>query len=662
MSTKKTLASPASGGRVDVVFIRKSSGGQDEGGQKKNVKNLLREIRIDIPEKWWFECKVPRSKVQANVEFIRLRDLVAAGKVGTVYIESQDRWGTANVAELFTLLGFLAEHGTRLYDLRERTDLTETDESTEIRAFLGGLKSAKERKDISYRSLRTRVGNFKETGTWPTGPHPFGYGKACFSADGKRLWVWQPTSRTLGQTYFDKGGKLIAGPENVKIPRKEKLDRNVLVPSNYPAHVKTVRLIFELFTKVGFSRRKICKRLNDEGRKYYDRPFTHSLVGLILQNPAYVGDTHFGKSQTGELHTFDNEGLLVAIKRKSEFATRPEAERIVKKDTHEGLIDRKTWALACRKLECESERTSFSPRNPAYYLKQLLVCGHCGKNMTGRMEGLPGHKKPIYVCSSYIVGRTNGQETECGYHRISHDDAERMLLAKIEELGLEYDQSKSEAARGSVDRLLERLDSQDREASEKLQQFLTEGVQAFSAYMQETLGSSPSARVRLKKDIPALRKSVEKAEKTAMLKAQAKLTELKEEHANYTRSWAKASELQQSVLKSDIDALEAQISEWQERATPLRDRFGAIFAEDTARHAERSQLKSEWPSLDAREKGESLRRLFERVTLRWDRQFIPSAKKPARERKTDRKGRFRYTLNSRDIGWELHTSNLSRSS
>src|SRR5262245_9319240 len=101
--------------RLDVVFIRKSTKAQDEQGQKATVKTMLAEAGIAVPDKHWFVCTVPRPKVQANAEFGRLMELVEADKVGTVFLESQDRFGTGGVKELFTLLGKLAEHDTRLY-------------------------------------------------------------------------------------------------------------------------------------------------------------------------------------------------------------------------------------------------------------------------------------------------------------------------------------------------------------------------------------------------------------------------------------------------------------------------------------------------------------------------------------------------------------------
>jgi hypothetical protein len=127
-------------GRYDTVFIRKSTQRQDEGPQRANVEQMLRERGIRIPDDRWFDGTVSRRKVKANAEFNRLMSLVEADKVGTVYVESQDRWGTGDRPELFSLLGILREHGTRLFDLRAGKDLTEKDLATELLAFVGSIK------------------------------------------------------------------------------------------------------------------------------------------------------------------------------------------------------------------------------------------------------------------------------------------------------------------------------------------------------------------------------------------------------------------------------------------------------------------------------------------------------------------------------------------
>jgi hypothetical protein len=697
--------------RIDVVFIRKSTQSQDEGGQTGNVGEMLRKAGVHVADANWFVGTVSRRKVKANAQFVQLMQLVEADKVATVYVESQDRWGTADRAELFTLLGTLRGHGTRLYDLRAGKDLTEKDVATELLAFVNSVKSEKELQDIAYRSLRTRVNNFKDTGSWPTGTHPYGYGKRCYSPDRRVLWEFQPVNRSKGQVFYpDADGTLVAGPTDVRIPSKDKRDVVKLVPSNNPDFVRAVKLVFDLYTRVGLSRRQISTRLNGEGLTFNGGPFTHPDVQNILTNPAYMGDTHFGKVQTGELHTFDANGILVEVKAKRERPRRAISERLVRENTHEPLVDRKTWQLAQQKLTAEKDRTSFSPRNPAYYLKQLFVCAHCGKGMRGRCESYPGTKVKtvVYVCSSYINGRIGGYQTKCGYHRITHADAERMLLDKIAERGIPFDVDSSTGARANLEARLDRLGYESDESHEQWHKWVEEGVEALIDYLKETYGANDDSVRRLSKaarslyswgwltksqiaSLPAsptaplptpaesrkamrdgptpdqqlalneFKKVLQKSEATIAAEAERKVANLSEDHKTYTLAWAKANDLQQGVLKQELTRLEEELSKWKPRATPLRMRLEAFAKAEAERNAEFQKIRDEWPTLESREKGEALRRLFKTVRLSWEPHFHPPSAKPTRPRKTKREGRYSYTLQTDRTEWYFVTSDLESS-
>ncbi|HEY1377410.1 MAG TPA: recombinase family protein [Gemmataceae bacterium] len=682
--------------RVDCVFIRKSTQAQGDEGQRANVEAMLRDAGVYVPDRYWFVGTVSRRKVRDNPGFNALMELVQAGKVGTVYVESQDRWGTADRRELYSLLGVLCDNRTRLYDLRAKKDLTDRDLATEMMAFVNSIKSEKELQDISYRSLRTRVGNFKATGTWPTGPGPFGYGKACLGPDGKLKWEWHPTSRTLGQVFHAAAdGRLMPGAKNVKIPRKAREDRIKLVPHNDPDYVRAVRLVFDQFTRVGLSRRMVSKSLNDAGLRAYGRPWTHGLVTSVLRNPVYVGDTHFGKEQSGDLHTFDGDGLIVPA------ADKRRRPAIVKTDTHEALIDRPTFALAQEKLDGEAEahregRKNFSPRNPAYWLKQIFRCGHCGKGLQGRTEKdwKTGKRTVVYVCCSYIQGRCNGHKATCGYQRITHADAERLLLDKARQMGLEFDMLASAGARANLQERLARLGHEDEEARDQWCGWLCQGLDALGDYLrescefeEETIRSlegaaglfykwgvcdpahswpRPRGRRPPADEHPAvtpadLKRIIMDAEHAAAERAERKLAKLQAKHDRYTGEWVDATDLMRSKIKAKIVELEDEIERWKPRTVPLSERFQVLYAAEEQREAERKKLLAEWPTLDAREKGEAIRRLFRRVTLFWERKFHPPATRPTRPSKTDRKGRYTYHLQHDRIRWEFATSDLAGS-
>lgn len=668
--------------RIDVVFIRISSQQQNDKGQKANVQAMLRELGVTIPDEHWYAGTVSRRKVRGNEGFNHLISLVEADRVGTVYIETQDRWGTSDRVELFQLLGILRDHETRLYDLRAKRDVAEKDLSSELLAIVNSIKSEKELQDISYRSLRTRVNNFKESGSWPTGTHPFGYGKACFSADGKLLWQWHPVSRAKGQIFYpDEKGKLSPGPANIKIPRKTNRDRVQLVPSNNAEHVASVKRVFDLYTRVGMSRRKIAMELNKEGRKFYSRPFNHTYVTQLLSNPAYSGDTHFGKTQTGELNTFDDKGLVVEVKKAKGIRKREVESRIVKKGTHNPLVPRDVWRKAQAKLASEKNRVSFAPRNPDYYLKPIFVCGHCGKNLTGRTETHPttGEKTTVYVCSTYVNSKSSGVDSPCGYHAIRHDDAEQLLLNKIKELDLQYSSAASEQLKSDLQRRLTELGQANKESVEQWENALEDGIAALLQYLRQSLGVKAKVLGRLEAmanrlyigmkmkstwfaELPLnliqFKQAVHDAERLAVEAATKELAELTEKHSTYTLARARASEMEQEVLRKEIDRLEVAINECKPRTMPLSQRLQSLFDAECGRQDERKKLLADLPDMENREKGEALRALFEKVTLYWKAEFRPAQKKPDRPRKTDRKGRNRYHLLHDKIEWAFTPSNL----
>jgi hypothetical protein len=315
----------------------------------------------------------------------------------------------------------------------------------------------------------------------------------------------------------------------------------------------------------------------------------------------------------------------------------------------------------------------------------LFVCGHCKKAMVGRTETdwTTRKKTVVYVCSTYVRGRCGGHEVPCGYHRITHGDAERMLLGKVEELGLEFDRAACDGAKANIKERLARLGHEDQRAVDRWEEWVDEGIKAFVRYLADVHGlrdyalgdvshlginhyacGEDNGDVRLDAvaaGLTDLRAAITAAEQAAVDKARGRLAALKQEHKTLTLAWAKASDQQQAVLKEEIEWLEGEVREWEPRTVPLTSRLKELFAAEAERQGERQRLLTEWPSLDSREKGESLRRLFKTVTLYWDRTFHPASERPTRPRKTDRAGRFSYRLDLGRTEWAFAASDLGGS-
>lgn len=359
----------------------------------------------------------------------------------------------------------------------------------------------------------------------------------------------------------------------------------------------------------------------------------------------------------------------------SDQRSRELSQCLVMKDTHEPLVDRKTWELAQQKLADERERTSHAPRNPAYYLKQIFVCGHCGKSMAARTETDPnGHRKVVYVCSTYLKGRQNGHPVPCGYHRITHEDAEQLLMDKIKKLNLPLDKGASDGARVNLQERLARLGHEDEESVRQWEVWVQEGINDLADYFNEAYQPDYKVLQRLRKlalrvycdekiedqdftRLPlALRefnKALREAEQQAVRQAKNKVDEIREEHRSLTLSWARATDDMQTVLKQEIENLEAQRREWEARTLPIIERLNRLYTAEEERQAERQQLLAEWPKLEDREKGEALRRLFRTVSLYWNQDFHPCIPNPSRPRKTDRPGRYSYTLQGDRTEWRF---------
>jgi hypothetical protein len=691
----RVAASAQPAKRLKVVMIRKSGSQQDEKGQADNVAKMLEEQGIKIDEKYWFYCTVPRAFVEGNADFKRLMELVQTSKVGTIYVETQDRFGTDDVADFFAMIKLLRSHRTRLFDLREKMDLTQKDDRTLMMIFMAAMKSSKERKDIGFRTTRKKVPLFMETGSWPSGKHPFGFGKRCYDSDGKTLlWEWQPSSRTKGQIFYPDGRKLKAGPKNVSIPKKESGKRWVtkLVPSNNNAYVKTVQLIFDLFVSKGLSYRKISLWLNDHGREFYDVPFTFGLVREILKNPAYVGDTHYGKTKSARHYTFDTDGNTVEVEgddgedfdevmipsgKKPPAERRPLDEQLIKRGTHKGLITQQVWKDAQQKIADMNKRPSFTPRKSEYYLKPILVCGHCGKNMTGGMEGKRPNQFVTYFCSTYKSGKSNGQESKCAAYRITHAHAEKLILDKIKEAKLEYDQFTSAFRAGEFDHATGSAEVDYDRASEKERGLIQEGILALRRYYDENYSNSKKQREKFYEftrfqyglrglkfpDTKEFRHIVAKAESEAVEIAKKKLQALEQKHGGLTSAFTdpKATAMMKEKIASEAEVIEREIPVWKERIRPMSARIKDA-RQLTRASAERfSKLEDEWSVLEMREKGEALRRIFKSVTLYWEKQFHPSEDNPRRKRRTNRQGRYSYKLLTDKIGWEFSASNLDGS-
>jgi hypothetical protein len=559
---------------VNAVLIRASTDVQDRQSQTENVTTMLAagagaakpedRGRWQVSPEHWYDFVSPRSDVLTNPRLCELLELVKADEIERVYIEKFDRLGTDNPGDLLTLIGGLNRHNTSLWDLTASRECASWEIVPLLLNIVGVSASRGELEAKGQSSLRGRVGLFKDTGSWPCGVQPFGYAKRCDDKDGKKvLWEWHPTTRTRGDLYEPKNpdgtGRLVLKKKDVPIPRKEKgaRQRTRLIPGR-KEHRKIVELIFRLYVGEGLSRRQICHKLNAAGHRLYDRPFVHPVVTGILRNPAYTGTTYFGqRAQSKYYRIADAEGGLQKVdvpKGKKKFRERRRlADCLRREGSHDALIDRQTFDKAQARLAREFREHAEGGgrgyvRNPAYYLRPILHCGHCGKPLSGRTANDPLTGEPVrcYVCPSFIRGKSNGHPVSCRYYRISHQAAEKLLLDKARELRVEIDDAREDGLRKGLDRDYAILENEQDLAAWERHERIVAGADAFVDFVGETYqiagrrlerlrkaaagfykwGTTPST-AEIKRSLPSrlkdFRKAIEAAEQHATADARSAL-------------------------------------------------------------------------------------------------------------------------------------------
>ena len=147
--------------------------------------------------------------------------------------------------------------------------------------------------------------------------------------------------------------------------------------------------------------------------------------------------------------------------------------------------------------------------------------------------------------------------------------------------------------------------------------------------------------------------AVRAVEAASVAKAESELAVLVEQHRQLTLSWVKASDMQQNVMKGEIDRLEDTIRKTKAKTVKMSVRVEHTVKAEHRRQEERRHIEEELPKMDGRERGEAFRRLFKSVTLNWKRSFHPALEKPTKPRKTDRLGRYSYDLELDRIKWEF---------
>jgi DNA invertase Pin-like site-specific DNA recombinase len=146
--------------------------------------------------------------------------------------------------------------------------------------------------------------------------------------------------------------------------RKGHSERVRLTPG--PDHeVSLIRWMFETYAEGGVSLGDLVRALGD---RWPDRPWSRQTVGMILKNPAYVGDVVWCRRPHDKLE-------------RQETRVRPREEWVTTADAHPPLVSRQLYQRVQDRLR--ANKVTLRHSRVDYLLSGLIHCAQCGEPYIG---------------------------------------------------------------------------------------------------------------------------------------------------------------------------------------------------------------------------------------------------------------------------------------
>ena len=184
--------------------------------------------------------------------------------------------------------------------------------------------------------------------------------------------------------------------------------------------IKIVQEMFRLRAYANMSLREIADYLNSKGiPTVKDRKWKYGVVSGILRNETYIGNSVY------------NKRAHITSLNKSSFY-KPKEEWIRVENTHEPLIDKKTWEI----VQSKSDGTFTSKwklegkgrYHSDYLLTGVIKCADCGNIFNGSHTVTKNKAYYQYICSGYVK---RGKEF-CARSGVPRDELEASVQQGIE--------------------------------------------------------------------------------------------------------------------------------------------------------------------------------------------------------------------------------------
>lgn len=207
--------------------------------------------------------------------------------------------------------------------------------------------------------------------------------------------------------------------------KKSPADKNKLIVDDYAADV--VRRIFRLYI-AGYGKIRIASMLNADGivcpseykkmngdnyrnsnRLQTTCYWTYSTINRILQNEMYIGNMVQGR-QTQKM--------------RKKARAKDKEDWIIVRNTHEAIIDEKTWNTAQELLKRRTRQLDLNANTSIF--AGFLKCADCGRALAKKKS----ENGAGYYCGTYM---RSGRQY-CTPHYIHHAILEKIILDDLREV------------------------------------------------------------------------------------------------------------------------------------------------------------------------------------------------------------------------------------
>lgn len=184
---------------------------------------------------------------------------------------------------------------------------------------------------------------------------------------------------------------------------------------------KIVKLIFTMIVD-GYSYREIAKYLNEKGYTNRGKPFSHNFTDM-LRNEKYNG-----------VYVWNLRECKMKLGKKTNRVLKPREEVIRIEGGMPKIIDDETFKKVQEILDKRKRHYKQRATKSKYLLSSILVCGKCGKSVSGESHWINNGK---YYRYDYRCNGTRAAVNKCNLKDINMNYLDRYVLDLIKKVILD---------------------------------------------------------------------------------------------------------------------------------------------------------------------------------------------------------------------------------